>query len=158
MIGFSAEVNVAQLTGEQISNFLLKCSDHQYQSWLPGTHLSYHILKSNSNTIGSIYCFDEFVGPYRLRFNARISGYIPGQFLEWQLIRIIPLPAKLSLRFVDTASGTRLTHQISIGFRGIGKLLDAIIKLLIPKDLEFFLNDHARHEFTLLSEVLRDTA
>ena len=155
MICFQTEVNVAQLTGKQISDFMLHCTDPQYQKWWPSTHFSYHIRRSNNKTIGNIYYFDEFVGPYRLRFKARISAYIPGQFLEWQLIRIIPLPAKLSLRFADTAVGTQLTHQLSIGFRGIGKLLDTIIKSLIPKDLGSFLNDHARHEFALLSEVFR---
>ena len=47
-----------------------------------------------------------------------------------------------------------LIHKLSIGFAGIGRYLDPLIKLLIPKDFERDLNEHAWTEFSKLTKII----
>ncbi len=68
--------------------------------------------------------------------------------------KIIMLPVWLNLYIEELEEGLNLIHQLSIGYNGIGKLLDPLILFLLPKDLEHELNEHAKIEFTNLSKVI----
>jgi hypothetical protein len=44
MLRLRSEFVVEGITGRQITDFLLDCSDERYQEWWPGTHLRLHPL------------------------------------------------------------------------------------------------------------------
>ena len=73
MITIATQVDVHGLTGQQIYDFLLECTDADYQRWWPGTHLAYHITRRCPDHVGSVVYFDEYVGRYRLNFEAVVK-------------------------------------------------------------------------------------
>ncbi len=154
MIEYTTTIKIKDITPNQIIDFMITCTDEEYNNWWPGTHISFHELDQKPGVIGSLVYFDEFVGPIRLKFHAVISDYIPDKLICWQMKKLILLPAKLVLRTEQKNNDVILKHSLLIGFKGFLSILDPIIKLFIPKNLEYELNEHARHEFGILPEIL----
>jgi hypothetical protein len=155
MIEYTTTIEIKDITSKKIIDFMITCTDAEYNNWWPGTHISFHELIHKPDIIGSSVYFDEFVGPIRLKFHAIISNYIPDKLIAWQMKKLILLPAKLILQTEQQNNDVILKHSLLIGFKGILSILDPIIKVFIPKNLEAELNEHARHEFGILPEILK---
>jgi hypothetical protein len=154
MITMKTQVNVRGTTGKAISEFMLNCTDEDYQRWWKGVHLSFHTIKRYPGNIGNLVYFDEFIGRRRLRFHAEIIEIIPGRKLVWQMKKIVKLPGWLTLVFEDTAEGAGIIHTITIGFNGVGEVLDPFLKLYFSDEFEKELNEHAQIEFHKLAGML----
>jgi len=155
MIEYATTIKVKDITSKKIIDFMITCTDAGYNNWWPGTHISFHELNHKPDIIGSSVYFDEFVGPIRLKFHAIISDYIPDKLIGWQMKKLILLPAKLILQTEQENNDVILKHSLLIGFKGILSILDPIIKVFIPGNLEAELNKHAQHEFGILPEILK---
>ncbi len=155
MIEYTTTIEIKDITSKKIIDFMITCTDAEYNNWWPGTHISFHELDHKPDIIGSSVYFDEFVGRIRLKFHAIISDYIPDKLIAWQMKKLILLPAKLILQAEQKNNDVILKHSLLIGFKGILSMLDPIIKVFIPKNLEAELNEHARHEFGILPEMLK---
>ncbi|HEX9230110.1 MAG TPA: hypothetical protein VF885_26210 [Arthrobacter sp.] len=44
MLVIESKVDVAGLTGREVTDFMVACTDEQYRNWWPGTHLQLHAL------------------------------------------------------------------------------------------------------------------
>ncbi len=154
MIAIETKVEVAGLSGREVTDFMLNPSDENYRKWWSGTHLEFHLLKSYPGHIGDVVYMDEFIGRHRVKMKGVVVDAIPGELVVWQFKKIIRLPARLSLMLKDGKEGVKITHTITIGFGGIGKILDPVFRLFLPKDFEKAMDEHARIEFNKLREVL----
>ncbi|HWE20099.1 MAG TPA: hypothetical protein VG758_23455 [Hyphomicrobiaceae bacterium] len=155
MITIQSRLHVSALWGGEVLDFLLNCTDEEYRAWWPGTHLQLHALARRPGDIGSIYYMDEFVGGYRLRMTAVVCALEPGKRIVWQLKRGITLPARLTLDLADDAQGVAITHTIEAGFRGLGRLLDPLLRLYLSHNFERAMDEHVRTEFPRLRDLLR---
>jgi len=149
------EVHVPVLSGKAICDFMLNCTDAEYQRWWNGTHLAFHTIKRYPNHLGNLVYFDEFIGQHREKFLAVVTEIVPEKKLVWQMKKIIRLPGWLSLEFADSNDGVRITHTLAIGYRGLGKILDPLLRMHLSKKFEKALNEHAQTEFHKLAELLK---
>ena len=154
MITMKTEVNVKGISGKDVSDFLLNCTDEDYQRWWNGTHLSFHTIKRYPNNLGNLVYFDEYVGRYRLKFNGVVTEIVPGKKLVWQMIKIVKLPGWLILEFEDSSDGVRIIHTLTVGFRGIGRIFDPILRMYFSDEFEKEMDKHAQIEFHKLAEIL----
>ena len=154
MIVMKAEVIVSGLSGRKISDFMLHCIDEDYQNWWPGTHLSFHTTRRFSNDIGNLVYFDEYVGKHRVMFNGVVVRNITGKVIVWQMKKAIKLPAWMVLEFNDSDDGVVITHTLKVGFTGVGRLLDPILRLYLSTSFEKELEEHTKIEFTKLAAIL----
>lgn len=150
---------VIELDPEDIApiyNFLLFCNDNQYQKWWPGIHLAFHTVRGNPGEVGSEIYMDEIVGSTRIRGNAVIVRADKNKEICWQVKKVILLPIWLTIKFESYDKNAILRHTLSVGFYGIGKILDSIICFSVHKHFESELAIHAKTEFPLLAKQLRE--
>lgn len=137
-----------------IYEFMLTCSDNEYQNWWPGTHLAFHTVKRYPNNLGNLVYFDEYVGKRRLTFNAIVTELIPGKRIVWQMVSIVRLPAWLSIDMEDHGGDVKLMHTLTIGLKGLGTIFDPILKLYCSNKFRKELDVHAQTEFRALAKLL----
>ncbi len=154
MITLTTIVDIKEVSSHEIYDFMLNCTDADYQAWWPGTHLKWHTLLRQPGNLGNLVYFDEYVGHRRLRFRGIVTELLPEQKIVWQMIKLIRLPAWLTLELAPQPEGLRLTHTLSIGFDGSGKLLDPLLRLYFTDAFARTLDEHARAEFPMLAEKL----
>ena len=155
MVVLQTRVSVEGITGRQVTDFFINCTDSDYQRWWEGTHLQFHTINRTSESIGSLVYFDEYVGKHRLKFNGRITDYAVGRRIEYRMVKGLSLPAWLVLEFHDRPGGVDVVHTVKAGYQGMGKILDPLIRLHLSDAFEKALSEHARVEFSRLGDLLR---
>lgn len=156
MVTLCTQIAIAGVTGIEIINFLLNCTDAEYQRWWPGTHLSFHTIKRTPGEVGSLVMMDEFIGNRRVRAKGLVTEVEPGKRLVWQLRKLIFLPVRLSLECVDRGDALQLTHTVEAGFHGIGRVFDPLFRLYFTQRFAKALDEHVRTEFPKLRDMLRN--
>jgi uncharacterized protein YndB with AHSA1/START domain len=156
MITLQSIVRVARLRGADLLGFMLACTDEQYQAWWPGTHIAFHTAVGRPGQVGSVSYMDEYVGKRRLRMKGIVTEVVPGKRVVWQFKRIVRLPAWLTLEVEDEAGGVTITHTIQAGFRGMGRVLDPLLRLYFTEEFELAMDEHAQAEFPMLAAMLGD--
>ena len=154
MIAMRAEVIVNGISGKAVSDFMLNCTNEDYQNWWPGTHLSFYTTIRFPDDLGNLVHFDEYVGRRRLKFDGVVVKNVPGKELIWQMKKVVRVPAWLALEFDDSDDRVVITHTLRVGFTGIGRLLDPIWRLYLSKSFEKDMEEHACTEFTKLVTIL----
>jgi hypothetical protein len=155
MVVLETRVSVEGITGKQVTDFFINCTDSDYRRWWEGTHLEFHTINRTTDGIGSLVYFDEYVGKHRLKFKGRITEYAAGKRIEYRMVKGLPLPAWLVLEFQDRPGGVDIVHTVKAGYRGMGRILDPLIRLYLSDPLEKALNEHAHAEFSRLGDLLR---
>jgi hypothetical protein len=155
MVVLQTRVSIKGVTGRQVTDFFINCTDPDYQRWWEGTHLEFHTISRTTNGIGSLVYFDEYVGRHRLKFKGRITDYAAGKRIEYRMTRGLLLPAWLVLELQDRPGGTDIVHTVKAGYQGMGKVLDPLIRLYLSDKFEKALNKHADTEFSKLGYLLR---
>lgn len=150
MVILQTQVKVDNFSSKRVFDFFINCNDEKYQAWWPENHFSFHTIKRDPNNIGNLVFFDEMVGKRRLRFKAVIIKLITDKEIVWQMKKIVMLPAWLSLKFDETKDGLLITHKLSVGFEGFGKIFDPILKFYLNDKFEKDLAMHAKTEFKRL--------
>jgi hypothetical protein len=154
MVLLETRVLVKGITGKRVTDFFINCTDPDYQRWWEGTHLQFHTINRTEDVVGSLVYFDEYVGKHRLKFKGRITGYVAGKRIEYRMVRGLSLPAWLVLEFQDCPDGTDIVHTVKAGYRGMGKILDPLIRLYLSDEFEKALNKHADTDFSKLGHLL----
>lgn len=157
MIELRTKIHVAGLSGAEIYGFLLNAGDEDYRRWWRGTHLALHTIERRPNDIGNVIYMDEFIGSHRVKMKAVVLEAEPGRRLTMQFKKLIPLPAWLFLEFEDRDGGVTVTHTLRAGYKGIGRLLDPLLRLHFTKQFEKDLDAHVRTEFPKLRDLLSST-
>ncbi|CAG0926644.1 hypothetical protein TFLX_00146 [Thermoflexales bacterium] len=155
MLTIQTQVHVSNITGAEMIDFMLHCTDREYQAWWQGTHLEFHTIKRYPDNIGNIVYMDEFVGKKRVKMLAIVTEVIPGRRIVWQMKQIVRLPVWLIIDFVDDPRGVRLTHSLQAGFKGLGRILDPIWRIYFTDEFRQSMDEHATIEFPKLGEMLR---
>jgi hypothetical protein len=94
MLVITSEVKVSGLTGRDVSDFMMSCTDDQYRDWWPDTHLQLHVLGRATGGVGDVVVMDEFIGRRRLRLHGVVEALEPGRLIVWRFHKIVPLPAR----------------------------------------------------------------
>lgn len=157
MIQHTTKLVVPHATAEQFYDFMIEPDNARYQAWFPGQHLKFCITKfGNAKHLGDEVYYDEYLGnAYRLKFFADVVLAERPASLAWQMKKIgVRLPAVLKLELTDTAAGLQITHELRIGFGGMGKILDLFIRLYFSKSFSEALSKHCLEEWPRLAEYL----
>lgn len=154
MIELKTDVAVKGISGRSVSDFMLQCTDADYQKWWPGTHLAFHTTRHVPGDLGNHVYFDEYIGKRRFKLRGVVVEVVSGKRVVWQMKRVFRLPAWLILALDDTPEGVVITHILKAGFNGIGRLLDPLLRLVLDQDFEHDLQEHAQTEFKRLAELL----
>lgn len=154
MITLETKTKVAELSGKEVTDFLLNPKDENYRKWWGGIHLEFHIIKSYPGHIGDIVYMDEFIGRHRVKMKGIVVNAIPGKLIIWQLKKIIKLPVRLSLKLEEDKDSVKITHTIRVGFGGIGKIFDPILGIYFSEDFKKAMDEHVKIEFQKLSDIL----
>lgn len=155
MLVIESRVDVTGLTGRDVTDFMVACTDEQYRRWWPGTHLQLHVLGRTVGGVGDVVVMDEFIGRRRLRLRGVVEVAEPGQKLVWRFRKIVPLPARLSLELTPVPGGVSVRHTVTAGWPGIGGVLDPLLRLYFTPRFTKDLDAHVRTEFPLLRDYLR---
>jgi hypothetical protein len=155
MLTIRSEVVVAGISGRQITNFLLDCSDQRYQRWWPGTHLQLHTTGLGHRHVGDAVFIDEYVGTRRIRMSGVVVQATPGKKIVWQFRKGVRLPVYLTLELTDCDGGVLVRHTITAGYRGIGRVLDALLRCYFSPAFAAEMDQHVHTEFALLRNRLR---
>jgi hypothetical protein len=147
---------VARVSGWEVTDFLLDCTDARYQQWWPGTHLELHTVTRGRDHLGDVVLVDEYVGKRRVRMLAVVVEVVPGQRIVWQLKKGVRLPVRLTLERADRDGGVDLRHTITAGFRGVGRVLDPLFRRYFSAEFAAAMDEHARIEFPLLRDHLAE--
>ena len=154
MITIETKTRVGGISGRQVSDFMLNPKDENYRRWWSGTHLEFHILKSYPDHIGDVVYMDEYIGRHRVKMKGIVINAVPCELIIWQLKKLIKLPLYLSLKLEDDKDGVMITHTISVGFRGVGRILDPLFGIFLSNDFREAMDEHAKTEFQKLRDVL----
>jgi hypothetical protein len=157
MIKHIVELTIPDATAESFYNFMINPSDEQYNLWWSEEHIQFHIVKYGDEAHrGDLVYFDEKVGDkHRLSFHAIVAETSRPNVIVWQMIwGGIKLPALVKLRLNDTSDGLELSHELRLGFNGIGKPLDFFIGLYFNKSFRKALETHCNIEWFKLRDML----
>ena len=155
MLELQTKIRVDGAAASEFFDFIANPDDESYRAWWPGTHLQLHIRERGSDDhVGDLIYMDEYVGTRRVRMIAIVLEAVRGKRLVWGMKRVVRLPVRLVLDFVDDAAGVEITHTIEAGFSGPGRVLDSVMKLYFTQAFTEALDDHVRTEFPLLRDRL----
>ena len=154
MLSIKTVVDVHGTTPRAILEFMLNCTDEDYQRWWPEEHLVFHTLKRYPGDIGNLVYFDEYVGKRRIKFRGIVTEVVPGARVVWQMKIGVKVPVWLILECVDILEGVRVIHSLNAGFSGVGKVLDPFLRIHLSRNFEKDLELHAKTEFPKLAALL----
>jgi hypothetical protein len=154
MLTIVTEVLVEDVSRRELYEFMLHCTDVDYQEWWPGMHLAFHTVRHAPGDLGNLVYFDEYIGDVRFRFHGVVTDLEDNARIVWQLKKGIRLPACIRFELEDCPDGILVRHSVLAGFEGPGQLLDFLFKPFIPEDLIEALDEHARTEFPMLATLL----
>ena len=157
MLTVESSVFVDRISGSEIVAFLLDPTDERYRAWWPGTHVQFHVVARAPGHVGDVVWMDEHVGSRRLRMSAVVIE-AEGDRIRWQFKRGVRLPAWLCLELVDQPGGCRVRHTVEVGYRGVGRVLDPVLRLYLSPRFAAELDEHVRTEFPRLRDHLHGVA
>ncbi|CQD24363.1 Polyketide cyclase / dehydrase and lipid transport [Mycobacterium lentiflavum] len=152
MFTIESRIHVDGISGQEIYDFLLDCTDERYQAWWPGTHLRLHSVARGEDHVGDVMFMDEYVGRRRVRNTIVVVEAVRGHRIVWQFGRRFRLPVRLTLELTDQDGGVDLRHVISVGYRGIGRVFDPLLRLYFDREFAAAMDEHVRTEFPLIRD------
>jgi hypothetical protein len=154
VITIESRVDVQQVTGREITDFLLNAGDAAYRAWWPGTHLRMHVVSPGRDHVGDVVLMDEYVGRRRIRMTGVVVQAVPGERIVWQLKKVLRLPVRLTLVLTPRAGGVEVRHTITAGWTGPGRVLDPLLRLWFSARFARDMDAHAHTEFRRLAELV----
>jgi hypothetical protein len=154
MLTLETRTRVEGLTGREVFDFLANPSDRAYQAWWPGIHLEFHTISRADGHVGDVVLMNEYVGARRVRLAGIVVEAVEGKRLVWQLRAGVRLPAWVSLDLDDATGGVVVTHRTRVGWSGLGRRLDPLLRLYFSRSFAAALDAHVRTEFRLLRDRL----
>jgi hypothetical protein len=99
---------------------------------------------------------NENLGEKRcLSFHAVVVKANRPNKIIWQMMKFgIKLPAFVEFELQNFSDELLLKHELKLGFNGIGKLLDPIIKIYFNKSFQEALETHCNIEWYKLRDLL----
>jgi len=157
LICHTTQLVVTNAKAEQFYDFMINPNNERYQEWFPNEHLAFYITKLGAaNHLGDEVYYDEYLGgTRRLKFFADVVTADRPTSAAWQMKLIgLRIPAVLSLELTDTPNGLQINHKLRMGFGGIGKVFDPVIRLYFSKSFSDALLKHCLEEWPRLAIYL----
>lgn len=159
MICHVVHLTIPDARAESFYGFMTNPSDDVYRRWLPDEHWAFHIVKRGQEThLGDLVYYDEILGTkkHRLAFYATIVVADRPSRIVYQMRKFgLSLPGYLDISFADAGEGLILTHEVRIGWRGVGAIIDPILRLFFNKSFFAALEGHCEREWRCLAEILK---
>jgi len=157
VIVIRSQVALRDVSGQEITEFLLNCTHEAYQAWWPGVHLRMHMLRPGPGPdhVGDRVLMDEFIGRRRVRMSGEVVAAVPGQTITWQLRPGVRLPVRLTLELTEAVAGVEVRHTITAGWGGLGRLADPLFRLYFTRGFAAAMDEHVHTEFPLLRDRIR---
>jgi hypothetical protein len=152
VLTLQTKLRVDGITGMEIFDFLSEPNDRAYQQWWPGTHLQLHPIEGRGDNVGDLIYMDEYIGTRRVRMTVIVLEAVRPKKLVWRLKKLVKLPVRLYLELADYEGGVAITHTITAGFRGPGRILDPLVRLFFSRRFAEAMDDHAKTEFPMLRD------
>ena len=157
MIQHTTKLVVPHATAEQFYDFMIEPDNERYQAWFPKEHLAFCITRfGNTKHLGDEVYYDEYLGgAYRLKFFADVIIAERPTNMAWQMKKAgVRLPAVLKIELTDTPEGLQIIHELCIGFGGIGRIFDLLIRIYFTESFSEALSKHCLEEWPRLAEYL----
>lgn len=159
MVNIDMKFSTEGLKAKDVIHFLLTMDDKDYKGWWPGTHLKCvrkkHRFYKHEPFLGDIVYTKEKLGSLTVPLAGMVISVVPERQITWQALLFgMRIPGALQVSVEDAEGGVKVRHSVIIGYDGIGKVFDPIIKLFIPEALVKTIDEHARIEFSMLRDVL----
>ncbi|TGK46668.1 hypothetical protein [Leptospira bouyouniensis] len=154
MITLQTIVDVKGVKPKDFYEFILNCTDEDYNRWWPGTHLVWHTVKKFPGNTGNLIYSEQMFGGHLEKGHSVIKKLVPYNEMHFQVIRGIRVPVWYTLKFDDIPGGVRVTHLVFGGFNGIGKIFDPLFRLYLSEAYNAELDPHVIEEFHRLATVL----
>ncbi len=159
MIVFQTTGTVKNLSARDTQNFLLNCTDEMYQKSWPGVHIQKHpIKKGGPDHIGDVIYAFEHVGKHTIEVTMKVTEYIPEKILKFRVKMGIAgslVPVYLHVETMDMPEGVHLLNRFSLGWSGIGRILDPVIGFFFPKELRDAMDEHVATEWPLIAASIK---
>ena len=157
MVKHRVKVLVPNAQAKDFYDFMINPTDERYSAWWPGEHLQFHIVKRGKKChTGDVVFMDEYLmGRRRLTFYATVKKAKRPKQIIWQMKKFgLNLPAYVNFKLKDTDEGLEIKHELRLGYKNAGKLLDPMIKLYFNKAYRRDLEEHCKIEWFKLEEFL----
>ena len=158
MITHTVKMTIPNATAESFYNCMISPTDDWYKRWLPDEHFEFHIVKrGQENHLGDLIYYDETLGTakHRLKFYAVVTVADRPNRVVFQMRKFgLNLPGFLELEFIDTDDGLALKHEVRIGWRGLGRVIDPILRLFFNRAFFEALEGHCDREWLCLAKIL----
>lgn len=155
MITLQSTTYVEGITGEEVTDFMMTCTDIDYRRWWSGVHLQFHTVRAVPGGVGSVVYMDEYIGARRVRMYAIVEQYTPGRTLVWQMKEVMRLPVWVSLDSAEDEKGVQITHTITAGLRGLGSILNPLLRAFFSPRFAAAMDAHVKTEFRLLRDLIK---
>lgn len=129
----------------------------RYEAWLLNKHLAFYITRPGAAShLGDEVDYEEYLGSTRrLKFFADAVTANRPTSAAWQMKRMgLRIPAVLRLELTDTLHGLNIDHALRIGFGGIGKAFNPLIRLCFTKSFSDALLKHCLEKWPRLAKHL----
>ena len=157
MIRHNVEIIVKNALAEQFYEFMINPNDKKYNEWWPEEHLQFHITKKgDENHLGDSVYFDEYLGiKRRLKFHAVVTVADKPNKIVWQMkVAGIKMPFYVILGLNNKTDGLYVSHELKLGYSGIGRIFDPFIRLYFNKSFRADLEKHCNIEWQKLADYL----
>ncbi len=145
---------------EQFYDAMIDPVDALYQQWLPEEHWEFHIVKrGRDNHLHDLVYYDEILGTkkHRLKFYAIVTVADRPNRIVYRMRKLgLNLPGYLDLAFFNAGDGLALRHEVRIGWRGVGAVLDPVLRLVFNKAFFTALEEHCDREWVCLAKIIRE--
>jgi len=157
MIKHKVEIIVKNALAEQFYEFMINPNDKKYNEWWAEEHLQFHITKKgDENHLGDCVYFDEYLGAKRrLKFHAFITVADKPEKIVWQMkMAGIKMPFYVILGLKNKEDELYVSHELKLGYTGIGSIFDPFIRLYFNKSFRKALENHCNIEWYKLADYL----
>jgi len=159
MIKHIVELRIKNATAEQFYEFMINPNDQEYNEWWKEEHLKFHITKKGDEShLGDHVYFDEYLGKKRrLKFHAVVTVADKPNKIVWQMKAAgIKMPFYVILGLKNNEDGLYVSHELKLGYTGIGIIFDPFIRLYFNKSFRNALENHCNIEWYKLADYLNN--
>ena len=152
-IFLTTEILVIGKSPNDIFNYMLNLDKDKYIKWHEKDHIDYKLIKQTTDTLGSIFYFDENIGgKLRTKYNWELFEMTTDNKLLMKAQYFIPI--YLLLTFDKKTNGTLVTHQLQIGYKR-NIVMNWVIKTVkFGSKNQILVHEHAIEEFKNLEHLI----
>jgi hypothetical protein len=149
----TTEILVLGKLPNDIFDYMLNLDKEKYLKWHEKDHLDYKLVKQTTDTLGSIFYFDENIGgKLRTNYNWELVELETNKKLRMKAQYFIPI--YLLLTFDKQTNGTLVTHELKIGYKKNKALNWLIKKIKFGSKNKILVHEHAIEEFKNLEHLI----